>query len=89
MKDDKFLTERELLQIYGITHPQENMGNKTNQRQALMRMKYCGGSNYEPIIKNKYLRWGLIITFIIIMSLIGAWLFTEFSDGLFSWQRTL
>lgn len=89
MKNDKYLTDKELLHIYGINHPNVNLGDKTNQRSALIKMKYGSDSKYEHIIKNPYVRWTLIILFVLVASYFGAWLFTEYTDGLFSWQRTL
>lgn len=75
MRNNKYLTDKELLQIYGINHPRENLGNRFNQAKALGKMKYGSSSSNEPLIKNKYLGWALAIGFIVIISILAVKLF--------------
>lgn len=87
MKNNRFLTDRELLQIYGINHPKENLGNEFNQRVALGKMKYSS-SNSGHVINNKYIRWGLAIGIIAIVSVLAVKLF-DVAETNYAFQNLL
>lgn len=84
---NNFLSDKELLGIYGINNPNKNLGNKYAQIKALQDIKLKNSSAH--LIKNQYLRWTLCIAFVIIVALFAGWLFTEYSDGLLSWEKNL
>ena len=85
-KNDRYLSDKELLMIYGINHPETDLSNKAVQRRVLMEIKYGKLKNYEPIIKNKYIRWLLIIAFIVGTALLISHLFQAAGNKL-SWER--
>lgn len=86
-RNDKYLSDKDLLQIYGITHPNENLGNRFTQQRVLREIKYPKKGEYTPIIKNPYIRWTLIIAICALILWFSVWLFTSYSDGLMSWER--
>ena len=84
--DRKYLSDADLLKIYGITHPDENLSGKATQKLILAKMR--SQKKYEDyhIIKNKWIRWFLIIAFVIGSALLISYILQSAGNKL-SWER--
>ena len=69
-KNDRYLSRKELIQVYGITHPDEPLATHADQDRAYRKMIY--GNKYDPKKKMDKMEWAVlgIIGGILLMILI-------------------